>query len=121
MVILGVNGADHVGHDAGAALAVDGRIVAAVEEERLVRIKRAFCRPPLHAMREVLALAGCTISDVDVIAYPWVPEAMGVPEDDVASMLSYWCTAMDPAATKLPELRFVPHHAAHAWAGLAFS
>jgi len=121
VVILGVNGADHVGHDAGAALAVQGRVVASVEEERLVRIKRAFCRPPLHAMREVLDLADCTMSDVDVIAYPWLPEAMGVPEDDVATMLSYWCTTVDPGATRLPELRFVPHHAAHAWAGLAFT
>ena len=118
---MGVNGADGVGHDAAAALAVDGCLVAAVEEERLVRAKRAYGLPPLHAIPEVLAVAGCTLSDVDVIAYPWLPAAMGVSDDDVAAKLAYWCRTVDPAAARLPKPCFVPHHAAHAWAGLAFT
>lgn len=120
-VVLGVNGADGVGHDAGAAVAVDGRLVASVEEERLARVKRAFGLPPLRAISEVLALAGCAMSDVDVVAYPWLPTAMGVSEDELAGKLAYWCRTVAPDADRLPAPRFVPHHAAHAWAGLAFT
>jgi carbamoyltransferase len=119
-VVLGVNGADGVGHDAAAALAVDGRLVAAVEEERLVRVKRAYGLPPLHAIREVLTLAGCALSDVDVVAYPWQPAAMGLSDEEVAARLASWCRTVDPDAVRLPKPCFVEHHAAHAWAGLAF-
>jgi len=120
-VVLGVNGAEGVGHDAAAALAVDGRLVAAVEEERLVRVKRAYGLPPLHAIAEVLAVARCRLSDVDVIAYPWLPASMGMTEDEVAAKLTSWCRTVDPAAARLPKPSFVAHHAAHAWAGLAFT
>jgi len=120
-VVLGVNGVDGHGHDAGAALAVNGRLVAAVEEERLVRVKRAFGLPPLRAIREVLALAGYTMSDVDTIAYPWEPATMGVPDDDITARLDYWCRTVDPDAGRTPDPRFIPHHEAHAWAGLAFT
>lgn len=50
-------------HDSGAALFVDGRLVAAVGEERLNRIKntRAF---PYSAIAECLRLGGVSASDV---------------------------------------------------------
>jgi carbamoyltransferase len=119
-VVLGVNGASGVGHDAAAALAVDSRAIAAVEEERLVRRKRAYGCRPLRAMREVLAMAGLGIADVDYLAYPWVPHAMGMLEAAVESELLEWCRRVDPDAQRLPTVRFVDHHAAHAWAGIAF-
>ncbi|MCC6159058.1 MAG: hypothetical protein IT350_13500 [Deltaproteobacteria bacterium] len=52
------------GHDAGAALAFDGRIVAAVSEERFTRVKR---QPgfPVRAIESVLALAGVRVHEVD--------------------------------------------------------
>ncbi len=55
------------GHDAGAALVEDGRVVAAVSEERFTRIKRqgGF---PVHSVAEVLRLGGCGVSDIEGIA-----------------------------------------------------
>ena len=41
-VILGLNGFPDSAHDPGAAVVVDGVIAAAVEEERLSRVKRSF-------------------------------------------------------------------------------
>jgi Predicted carbamoyl transferase, NodU family len=39
MIILGLSGA--VGHDASAAILVDGKLIAAAEEERFLRDKHA--------------------------------------------------------------------------------
>ena len=63
MKILGI----HDGHNAAAALVEDGVIIAAVQEERLSRIKNhdAF---PARACQRVLQLAGVSANDVDGIA-----------------------------------------------------
>lgn len=47
MVILGLSGA--ISHDPSAALYVDGKLVAAIEEERLLREKHAKGRMPLES------------------------------------------------------------------------
>ena len=62
-VVLGL----HVGHDATAALVVEGELVAAVAEERLSRIKLHYGFPR-RAIGVVLADQGLTARDVDVIA-----------------------------------------------------
>ena len=52
--------------DAGAAVVIDGRIVAAVNEERLCRMKLAMGFPH-DSLRTVLRLAGVTIHQVDAV------------------------------------------------------
>ena len=71
MHILGIN-AYH--GNASAALVCDGRLVAAVEEERFNRVKYA-AGFPLGAIRYCLAEAGITIEEVDHIAIPRDPWA----------------------------------------------
>lgn len=61
--ILGITDGD----DAGAALLINGRLVAAVNEERLNRMKMSIGFPHL-AVREVLRLAGVDPKDVDLVA-----------------------------------------------------
>ncbi len=53
-----------------AALIRDGEVVAAIEEERLTRIKNdgAF---PRHAIAECLRLGGVTLAEVDAVAVYW--------------------------------------------------
>ncbi|KZS62526.1 MAG: hypothetical protein K2X56_17700 [Mycobacterium pseudokansasii] len=55
------------GHDAAAALMVDGRVVAAVEEERLSRLKHSNFFPA-RAAAFCLAHGGLTSEDVDAVA-----------------------------------------------------
>jgi carbamoyltransferase len=55
-------------HDSAAALLVDGRIVAAAQEERFSR-KKHDPRYPRHAVDYVLEEAGLKIGDVDHIAF----------------------------------------------------
>lgn len=71
MIILGIN-AYHA--NASAAIVVDGRLIAAVEEERLNRVKYA-AGFPVRAIRFCLDAAGAKLSEVDHVAIPRDPWA----------------------------------------------
>lgn len=64
MKILGI----HDGHNSGATLLVDGKIVAAVSEERLTRRKNELGYPQ-KSIDDVLDIAGVAASDLDQVAY----------------------------------------------------
>lgn len=68
MLILGINSRSH---DTSAALIQDGKVVFAIEQERLNKEKhtRAF---PYEAVQECLQFVGATIDDVDVVAMPQI-------------------------------------------------
>jgi carbamoyltransferase len=71
MIILGIN-AYHA--NAAAAIVVDGRLIAAVEEERLNRVKYA-AGLPARAIQFCLERAGAKLTEVDHIAIPRDPWA----------------------------------------------
>jgi carbamoyltransferase len=71
MNILGIN-AYH--GNASAALVCDGKLIAAVEEERFNRVKYAAGFPSL-AIRYCLRAAGITLADIDHVAVPRDPYA----------------------------------------------
>ncbi|MCZ8312785.1 MAG: carbamoyltransferase [Magnetospirillum sp.] len=55
-------------HDSAAALVVDGRIVAAAQEERFTR-KKHDARYPVHAIEYCLAEAGIALDQIDHVAF----------------------------------------------------
>jgi carbamoyltransferase len=63
VIVLGI----HDGHNSSAALLADGRVVAAVQEERLTGRKNE-ARVPYLAIAEVLRLSGVEWPDVDAVA-----------------------------------------------------
>jgi carbamoyltransferase len=71
MIILGIN-AYHP--NASAAIVVDGKLIAAVEEERFNRVKYA-AGLPVEAVRFCLAQAGVALSEVDHVVIPRDPWA----------------------------------------------
>jgi len=71
MVILGIN-AYH--GDASAALVADGKLVAAVEEERFTRIKHC-AGFPANAVRYCLQAAGVKPAEIDHVAIAKDPKA----------------------------------------------
>ena len=71
MNILGIN-AYH--GNASAALVCDGRLIAAVEEERFNRVKYA-AGFPVAAIRYCMKEAGLTLADLDHVAVPRNPYA----------------------------------------------
>jgi carbamoyltransferase len=126
--VLGVNA---VFHDSAAAIVVDGRIVAAAEEERFSRRKHGK-RPvpfstwelPDGAIRWCLAEAGLEPDDLDAVAYSYDP---GLIDPDSGGLDPGWehlrTTYVQRAPyflkTLLPtydpdRFRFVRHHVAHA-------
>ena len=64
-------------HDASAAIVIDGKVIAAAEEERFTRVKhtRGF---PENAMQFCLDFAGIKIGDVDIVCASWRPWALRV-------------------------------------------
>lgn len=77
LIVLGVNS---VYHESSAAIVVDGKLLFAIEEERLNRVKHAkpanLDNPhllPHLAISECLAKAGITLEQVDVIAVSFNP------------------------------------------------
>lgn len=107
MIVLGINGGVRLGYqDTSAALVIDGQLVAAVEEERLNRVKFAPGQIPQKAIVEVLDIAGISIHEVDYVAthgLTWGDEYSEV----VRSYLSH-------TFKHCPEVVRVHHHDAHA-------
>jgi len=62
MRVLGISD----NHNAGAALTIDGRLVAAVNEERLTRAKNASGFPE-RAIAETLRVGGLTPAEIDLV------------------------------------------------------
>ncbi|MFF4378272.1 carbamoyltransferase [Kitasatospora sp. NPDC001547] len=135
MRILGINA---LFHDPAAALVIDGRTVAAAEEERFSRRKHGK-RPlpfsawelPEQAARWCLDHAGIRPGDLDLVGYSFDPalarpaEQLGLDDPWDHVRLTYAREAPNFLAEALPGLdpakvRFVPHHVAHA-ASAAFA
>ncbi|MCS0638450.1 carbamoyltransferase [Streptomyces sp. LP05-1] len=132
MRILGINA---LFHDPSAALVIDGKTVAAAEEERFSRRKHGK-RPlpfsawelPEQAAAWCLKRAGLRPQDLDAVAYSFEP-ALARPAGELGLddpwdhlRLTYAREAPGFLAAALPGLdpervRFVPHHMAHAASG----
>src|SRR6056300_502205 len=69
MKILGISGV--LEHDASAALIVDGKVVAAAEEERFVRDKHAKNLLPTESVKFFLEEANLAASEIDIVTFPY--------------------------------------------------
>ncbi len=113
-------------HDAAAVLIRGGRILAAIEEERLSRVKHTN-RLPAHALKACLDIGGVPLDAVDRIAYytserrldrATVRRVVNAPD-----VTPFWTARAHIAAALERELgeavdpdrlAFVDHHRAHA-------
>ncbi|CAG0981456.1 partial nebramycin 5' synthase, partial [Rhodocyclaceae bacterium] len=77
LTVLGLSGS--LSHDPSAALYIDGRLVAAAEEERFIRDKHARGRMPFEAAKFCLDFAGIRPADVDAVAIPFAPISLMEP------------------------------------------
>jgi len=129
MRVLGINA---IYHDPAAAVVVDGRPVAAAEEERFSRRKHGKRPVPFSAWETpdlaakwCLDAAGLRPDDVDAVAYSFdpalhlEPEQVGLVDPWDHLRHTYAEHAASFLAAALPgldadRLRHVPHHVAHA-------
>jgi carbamoyltransferase len=118
MRILGISGA--FGHDSAAAIVVDGRVLAACEEERFTRQKRAMWQPAMHSVQACLDIARLSLADIDLIAIGWDPDLAPHDHRMTDTLARFLATPQLSEArllSRVPEIRRVPHHLAHAALG----
>lgn len=130
MNILGLN---YIYHDSTACIVKDGKLVIALEEERLTRQKHTSAFPE-HAIARCLEVAGMTIKDIDHIAISYRPRLdlskkviygmrMGrrmkaFTEFELSQDMSkrrqlrMWLSSTFGKG-KMPKVHYVPHHEAH--------
>lgn len=70
MKVLGFGGPFFL-HDPAAAIVVDGKVVAAAEEERFIRVKHAIGKPCTKSIEFCLKQAGVSPKEIDAVAFPW--------------------------------------------------
>ena len=136
ILILGI----HDGHNCGAALTVNGRVAAAICEERLTRRKNDVGFPE-RSIREVLRLAGADPRDLAEVAYasefmhqtsyltdlgPWYRVGLADQRKDAERSQDYQKLVFDQRRRERIEqavallggpaerVGFVEHHLAHA-------
>tara|TARA_B100001123_G_C15317772_1_gene1026769 strand:+ start:1634 stop:3247 length:1614 start_codon:yes stop_codon:yes gene_type:complete len=73
MIVLGIHcGLTINQHEVGAAIAINGEIVAACEEERYIRQKSAYGRLPNFSIKKVLEIAKIDFENIDLIVSPGI-------------------------------------------------
>lgn len=77
MIVLGLSGA--VGHDASAAIYIDGKLIAAAEEERFLRDKHAKGKMAYEATKFCLQQAGIRPDQIDMVAFPYAEIPLSSP------------------------------------------
>lgn len=137
MIVLGLSGA--VNHDASAALYIDGKLVAAAEEERFLRDKHAKGKMPYEATKFCLEQAGIRPDQIDIVAFPYAEIGLKsparwhyakrhwyAPDRALTALFSgnrrYWrnhrnvMKLLDDLGIGANRVKFVPveHHLAHA-------
>ncbi|HET6976347.1 MAG TPA: carbamoyltransferase C-terminal domain-containing protein [Pyrinomonadaceae bacterium] len=140
MFVLGVHGGrkrededNHLGfalHDSAAVLLLDGQVVAAIEEERLNRIKHTNCFP-VQAIKYCLEENRLSLTDVDYIAINTADHMMNAlakraflvdnnlkaPIDGRTYVASLFESNF--GVNVEARIRFCRHHVAHAWSAFA--
>jgi predicted NodU family carbamoyl transferase len=104
-------------HDSAACLIRDGELLAALEEERLNRIKKS-AKFPINAIRACLDVARVSLSDIDSVGYYFQEDFAdqgldrGAPRSRQV-MMGRLAGALD---VSVPDERFlyVQHHVSHA-------
>ncbi|MGD6850565.1 MAG: carbamoyltransferase family protein [Candidatus Bathyarchaeia archaeon] len=129
MNILGLN---YAYHDSTACLVVDGKLVVALEEERLTRRKHTNAFPE-QAISKCLEISGLKAQEIDHIAISIKPRlnwpkkaayAIGLGLNMKNFVISETFGAMGKRrsletwlnsafSTKKPKIHFVPHHYSH--------
>lgn len=138
VTVLGI----HDGHDSGAALIRNGKVLAAIPEERLVKIKH-YSGTPENAIKKVFEIARIHPSEVDIISIASLNRAYAPNAEEpfrlkafelispflashsfskfYVSALSHLRNAKHLAKVfnelglSDVEVEFVEHHEAHAW------
>ena len=115
MKVLGLNGWKERGHDGGASLIVDGKLVYAIEEEKLIGKRHAYDTLPHESIKKCLEYANLELDDIDEFDIGWDYE-------DLYHMLGKEFISKEEMSKELfgdskyaSKIKYFPHHIAHAY------
>lgn len=115
MKVLGLNGWTERGHDGGASLIVDGKLIFSVEEEKLIGKRHAYDTLPLESIKVCLNYGNLSMEDIDKIVIGW-------DYNKLYKMLGKKFMTKDEVSKKLfgiekygNKIDFLEHHKAHAY------
>ena len=98
-----------VGHDKGAVIIENGRVVVGITQERISRVKHdgayAGGSVPFDSINYCLNALGITYKEIDFFVYSTTEEV-----DDVEKQILHKIPNFN-----LNKLKFIPHHLAHAY------
>ncbi len=115
MKVLGLNGWTERGHDGGASLIVDGKLLFSIEEEKLIGKRHAYDTLPLESIKACLNAGNITLDDIDRFVIGWdfekIYKMLGkefLTKEEVSKILFN----NNKYANKL---EYLEHHKAHAY------
>lgn len=115
MNVLGLNGWLERGHDGGASIIVNGKLVFAIEEEKLIGKRHAYDKLPINSINECLKAANLTLDDIDKFCFGWDYEK-------IYEMINKKFLSRVEVSEKLfgsskyaSKFEYVDHHLAHAY------
>lgn len=112
MVVIGVHGGPSGSHGAGVCLLVDGKLIYAIEEERLNRYKHATSCFPDESLKALFKRTGVEQKKIDLIAFT------GITYED---MKVRWPSYMDHRFGIQSEFFPVNHQVSHSANSFYFS
>jgi predicted NodU family carbamoyl transferase len=119
-------------HDSAACLVRDGVLLAAVEEERLNRIKKTT-KFPVNAIHACLKMAGCSPADIDGVGFYFAEkfaddslnsvylEYQDIPTVYSRQLINGWLEKEFGMDMPDGKLHYSPHHMAHGMSAYACS
>ena len=115
MKVLGLNGWTERGHDGGASLIVDGKLVFSIEEEKLICKRHAYDTIPTESIKECLKSQKLTLDDIDKFVFGWdfekIYEMLGkkfISKEEMSE-------ALFGDKKYANKLEYLNHHLAHAY------
>ncbi|MEG5004292.1 carbamoyltransferase C-terminal domain-containing protein [Microcoleus sp. B5-C4] len=124
-IFLGLAGWPQWGHDSAACLVVDGKVIAATEEERFSRIRHAPGATPIEAVKYCLSEGRLKLSDIDGIGIGWngleryKTRHLSVPQKDDVLEAFFPSNIFGVLDSKLRQKTFfLDHHLCHAYSAI---
>lgn len=113
-------------HEGSSVIVRDGKILAAIEEDRITRVKHDGQTPTFNSVKEVLRISAVKPTEIDAVAVPWegAEEAYlkGLRRFGRTSLLAYPYFRLNRVRLRAmlkwfgieAPIRYINHHQSHA-------
>lgn len=115
MKVLGLNGWTERGHDGGASLIIDGKLVFSIEEEKLIGKRHAYDTLPLQSISTCLKYGNLTLEEIDKFIIGWDYEKLYEMLNDKFISKAEMSKELFGSEKYASKIEYLTHHKAHAY------